>query len=212
MSWFFDDAAAVQRLCDAAAAWMETPFREFSRAPGRTGGVDCVGLCEELMKAAGVCEFQFPREQSDYQGHAPGKILRYLRGRVPDDPRAVLLAEIFAEIALPVPQGPTQTRRQTLAWNPPKELFLPGDLLILKSDGLFHMPIMLGGRRFISAVYRVGVIDGDIHDPSYSRHFVALFRARSDAGQAAMNRAAGQLRRCTVKPARVAGEEAGADE
>ena len=177
--WFFESAAAVQRLCEAAAIWRDTPFRADSRAPGRTGGVDCVGLCEELMKAAGVCEFEFPREQSDYQGHAPGKILRYLRGRVADDPRSAHLARIFAEISLPAPQGPTLTRRHTVPWNPPRELFVPGDLVICKSDGLFHMPIMLGGRQFISAVRDQGVIEGDIHDPSYSRHFVALFRARA---------------------------------
>lgn len=176
--YFFKDAAAVQRLSSAAAEWLDTPFREHSRAPGRTGGVDCVGLCEELMKAAGVCEFQFPREQSDYQGHAPGKILRYLRGRIADDPRSAELTEIFAEIPLPAPQGPVLNGK-ALPWNPPKELFMPGDLVICKSDGLFHMPIMLGGRRFISAVFGQGVIEGDIHDTSYSRHFVALFRARA---------------------------------
>jgi cell wall-associated NlpC family hydrolase len=182
-TYFFEDAAAQQRLCNAAAEWPDTPFREFSKAPGRGGGVDCVGLCEALMAAAGVCEFSFPREQSDYQGHAPGKILRYLRGRIADDPRSARLAEIFAEIPLPAPQGPV-LRGKGIPWNPPKELFMPGDLVICKSDGLFHMPIMLRGRRFISAVHTQGVIEGDIHDPSYSRHFVALFRARSDAGLA----------------------------
>jgi cell wall-associated NlpC family hydrolase len=168
--WFFEDEQAVTLLRKEAASWMGTPFREFSSAKGRSGGVDCVGLAEALMVACGVIKpFTFPRIHADYQSHGTReKVLDYLRGKSKDSQSAQVAAR-FAEITIPEFRD-----------NLPSEILMPGDLLILRSGSLFHMPIVLEGRRFIHCLRPAGVTEGNIHDTSFSRHLVALFRARSE--------------------------------
>lgn len=171
--FFFDDAEAVQRLRNAFAEWRGTPFRPFSRAKGEGGGIDCVGFAEELLHAAGAVEkFTFPRSSADYQGNAElraAKVLRYLRGEIEDDAQSAELARRFAELELPV-------ERVT---NPNGLLFQPGDLLVLQHGSMFHLPVTLDGRRFAHCAYPNGVDEGNIHDPTFSRHLVAHFRARA---------------------------------
>jgi len=174
--WFFEDQDRVTLLHKEAAEWIGTPFRKFSRAKGPGGGVDCVGLCEALMIAAGLIrenDFLFPRESADYQGHSPArKILKYLRGKEWRDEQSTKLARMFAEIELPPETG-----------NLNPEIFLAGDIVVLQKEGQFHLPVILEGRRFINAVPWIGVSEGDMHDPTFSTHIAALFRARSKDSQ-----------------------------
>jgi len=175
MKWFFEDLEAVDRLRREAKEWLfpPTPFRKFSRAKGRGGGVDCVGLAEALMIAAGVLkenEFIFPRSDADYSSAATvPKVLRYLRGHEWRDSQSAKLARIFAEI----PMGFKTTV------NPPAALFVPGDLLILRNGGVFHVPVIIEGRHFVNAIPEVGVREGNIHDPTFSQYLIALFRAKA---------------------------------
>jgi|SRR5581483_1005132 len=175
-AWFFQNPAAVATLREEAASWLGTPFFEFSCAKGKGGGIDCIGLAEQLMIASGVCAaFHFPRTHAGYQCHGTRlEVLRWMRGHAssPDDPsvaaRSRRLAEIFAEIALP---------RFTLA--APTRVLMPGDLLILRSGSQFHMPIILDGPRFIHCMRPAGVAYGSLHDSSFLRHLIAMFRARA---------------------------------
>ncbi len=179
--WFFEDPAKVSILRSEAATWLGTPFRPFSRAKGKTGGVDCVGLGEALMSVTGVIganEFMFPRKAADYQPHtAEMKILDYLRGQFKgpsgSDQQSKRLARIFAEIELPEKSEPAGHT------NIDPEIFLPGDIGILKRGGLFHVPIFIGGPHFINALPHSGVTEGTIHDTSFSNYLEALFRARA---------------------------------
>lgn len=170
MKWFFEDAAAVQRLRNAAAEWNPTPFRPFSRAKGPGGGIDCVGFVEELMVAAGAVEpFAFPRTDADYQSNrTPLRILHYLRGEERDDPQSKRLAAIFAELRLPEEKD-----------NLHPDIFMPGDLLVLRDGGQIHIPVMLRGRRFTHCARPEGVAEGNLHDTTFSKHLVAAFRARA---------------------------------
>lgn len=163
-AWFFEDALAVQRLCKAAAEWDKTPFRENSRAQGERGGIDCVGLVEVLLTAAGVAgnePFTFARSSADYSPHLPNpRILRYLRGR-DDDPQSKRLAAIFAEI----------TNNASG--------YMPGDLLILRTGkGLYHMPVATDTHgRFVHCLRPLGVERGTMQDSTFAKHVVAHFRA-----------------------------------
>src|SRR4051812_44163016 len=125
MTFFFSDAGAVQRLRNAAAEWHRTPFRPFSRAKGIDGGIDCIGLVEEMMIAAGVVQrgdFAFDRASADYQSNRLElRVLKMLRGEYPDDPQSQRLSSIFTELRLP-------NDRENL--NP--AIFMPGDLLVLR--------------------------------------------------------------------------------
>lgn len=174
MTWHFEDPAAVARLLAAAEAWelAGTPFREFSRAMG--GGIDCVGYAEELFIAAGAVkrgDFEFARTMADYQSHRLElRILRMLRGQVAEDPQSLRLGAIFAEIA--VPENTT---------NIDPAYFLSGDLLVLRSGGEMHLPVMLIDRNMTHCARPLGVQISDIHDPTFSDHLDAIFRARAFA-------------------------------
>jgi cell wall-associated NlpC family hydrolase len=174
MTFHFDNAEPRQLLCNAAAEWLHTPFRPFSRAKGIDGGIDCIGLVEEMMIAAGVVQhgdFAFDRASADYQSNRLElRVLKMLRGAYPDDPQSQRLSSIFTELRLP-------EDRENLH----PAIFMPGDLLVLRQGGQFHMPIMLEGRRFVHCAQPMGVDYGDLHDTTYSQHIDAAFRAMNRA-------------------------------
>jgi len=173
---FFSDATRVQALRIAAASWRLTPFRFGSRAKGKSGGIDCVGLVEELMASAGIERFHFERTPADNSRHVYNeKILNYLRGKIPGDPQSAILHSRFEELA-PLPEKKQRTAFIHY-YDPP---FMPGDLLIMKTGkGLYHMPVLLGQAAFIQCAFPNGVSEGDILAPNYQDYLVAAFRARA---------------------------------
>jgi hypothetical protein len=178
-SWYFSEPAHVAALYAAIDECRGTPWAQYGGVPG--GGFDCLGLNEYVLAKAGVGQgrqFSFTRTPADYQT-ARGylRILHMLRGR-DEDPQAKALAEIFAEIPLPIPQGPTAAGKPVTWHNPDVSLFMPGDLGVLRHGGMFHLPLFTRGRDFVHCVKPIGVADGNIHDPTYSKYLVALFRAR----------------------------------
>lgn len=178
---FFRDPEAIARLHKAASEWLgvsgdgvhadrPTPFRKFGRAKGPTGGVDCAALVEELQIESGVAksgEFEFPRDDADYQSHRPEeKIRKYLDG----------LEKSGRLLGLKIPE---------FEGNPPDDFFIAGDIVLFREGrkrkpeqpgGLFHMAVMLDGRRFVNAVPFYGVVGGDLHDTSYAKHFIGGWR------------------------------------
>jgi cell wall-associated NlpC family hydrolase len=199
--FFFSNAAAVQRLRTEAASWIGTPFWPDAKAKGKGGGIDCVGLVEEVLGAAGVAgdrTFLFPRTSADFQSHRTElRILKMLRGQFPDDPQSAALAAIFEE--LPLPEVDSDAPAAMLKYERPRPMMrekmlqkaaksvenlsvdrlMPGDLLILRNAGEFHLPIVLEGRIFIHCSRPFGAQLGDIHDPTFSFHLDAHFRARA---------------------------------
>jgi len=184
--YFFDDPAAVDRLRKEANEWLwpqPTPFRKFGCIKGPGGGVYCVAFAQALMSAAGVTksgEFLLPHGGGDYQSaNTMRRITKYMigRGKLPDgsiDPKSARLAEIF--VRKPIVRELRKLHGRT-PHNIDASLFMPGDLLILRDRGLFHMPVMLGRRVFVSAIPGIGVREGDLHDTTYSTHIAGLFRA-----------------------------------
>jgi hypothetical protein len=118
--FYFEDSAAVQRLCsDAADLDRErTPFRKFSSAPGRTGGMSCIGCAKYLFVRAGaIRDVQIPDTDADYENHAFGdRFLQWMRGEADNDD-SKYLHERFAEIRMP----------DLREMNPVPGLVMPGD-------------------------------------------------------------------------------------
>lgn len=182
--WFFDDPEARERLKAIALECEGTPFRKFGLFPGSGGGFDCVGFLEYAMAKIGVVQpgdFEFARDDKDYSSaNTMRRVIRYLRGqgRSPTgthDPQSKNLAAIFA----PVPIFRTLRARHSGPVNIDASLFMAGDILVLRSGGQFHLPLMIEGRRFLSAIPLHGVRAGNIHDTTYAFHIAALFRARA---------------------------------
>lgn len=176
---YFDDPANAALLKEEALSWLGTPFRQCyhdtsrSDVKGIGGGIDCVGLVQELMRRSGAVDgFLFKREPSDYQPHQSGeKILDFLRGKA-DDPQSVRLGAIFEELSIPdqVIDPDAET---------PRDFFKPGDVCVLKHGSLFHLPVIIDNDlHFVNALPRLGVIEGTIQDSTYSSHLVAVFRLR----------------------------------
>jgi len=176
---YFDDPANAAMLEREARSWLGTPFREcyhhnlIPDVKGKGGGIDCVGLVQEVFFRIGAAEqFIFKRESADYQPNQSGeKILDWMRGRV-DDPQSKRLAEIFIELSIPdqVINPDAKT---------PRDFFKPGDICVLRHGSLFHLPIIIDDDlHFINALPRMGVIEGTIQDSTYSSHLVAVFRLR----------------------------------
>ncbi len=169
LKWFFADPARVDALIAEARSWWGTPFAYFSRAKGPSGGIDCMGFVEEVTATAGLERFAVARTDEDYSRHVHNdKILNNLRGLDPDPISATLAARW---VELPVVDGDFV--------DPP----MVGDLLILKDaggrgTGVFHMPLMISPTLFMHCAPRLGVIEGQIDDPTYRSHLVAHFRAR----------------------------------
>jgi hypothetical protein len=165
--WFFEDSAHCAALLAEAESWIGTPFMPFSKAKGKFGGIDCVGLAEEIMRNVGASpEFHFPRTSADYQGHAFGdRILEYFRGTGPDPQSALVAARV---VELLVIDGE------------PVDDPMPGDLLVLRHGELFHLPIVIDSERhFVNALPRLGVVRGTLQDSTFKSHFIAMFRVRA---------------------------------
>jgi hypothetical protein len=177
---YFDDPEKAAALNSEARSWVGTPFREYYQqnfvpkdVKGPGGGIDCVGLVQEILARIGATEqFIFPRECSDYQSHGIGeKILRWLRGQI-EDPQSRRLATILVELA--IPENVTDPDAVT-----PRDFFKPGDICVLRHGSLFHLPIIIDRHlHFVNALPRLGVIEGTIQDSTYSQHLVAVFRLK----------------------------------
>jgi hypothetical protein len=186
---YFDDPQKAAELNAEALSWIGTPFREYYQQTleklqvehpdlkidlkGRGGGIDCIGLLQEIFLRIGATDkFVFSRESADYQGHRLGdKILDWLRGKI-DDPQSKQLAEILVELEVPAavkdPDAVT-----------PRDFFKPGDICVMQHGSLFHCPIIYDDDlHFVNALPRLGVVEGTIQDASFSQHLVAVFRLK----------------------------------
>jgi cell wall-associated NlpC family hydrolase len=188
---YFDDPIAAKKLRDEALSWIGTPFRQYYQqdleagrakfgaavaaldVKGLGGGIDCVGLVQEIFTRSGATQkWIFPRTSADYQSHQLGeKILDWLRGKAAD-PQSEMLGQILVE--LKIPDAVKDPDAET-----PRDFFKPGDILVMKHGALFHMPVIVDNDlHFVNAVPRLGVIEGTIQDSSYSTHLVAAFRLK----------------------------------
>jgi cell wall-associated NlpC family hydrolase len=175
---YFDDPQKAGRFREEALSWVGTPFRAIFPKEGehidtKGNGIDCVGLVQEVFARTGATDaWFFPRTMADYQEHQTGdKILDWLRGKI-DDPQSKLLGEILME--LPIPDVFKDPDAES-----PRDFFKPGDILILRHGGLFHMPVIIDEQlHFVNAVPRMGVIEGTIQDSTFSVHLVAAFRLK----------------------------------
>jgi cell wall-associated NlpC family hydrolase len=178
---YFDDPRAAHKLREEALSWIGTPFREYYQQDvpegtdlkGMGGGIDCIGLVQEIMCRTGATDrFLFARAPSDYQSHQLGmKILDWMRGRA-DDPQSKTLGEILLELEFP--DTITDPRAET-----PRDFFRPGDILVMQHGSLFHLPVIYDNDlHFVNAIPRLGVVEGTIQDSTYSKHLVAVFRLK----------------------------------
>jgi cell wall-associated NlpC family hydrolase len=180
---FFDDPVIAAALLDEARSWIGTPFREYYQQTvdlglvidlkGIGGGIDCVGLVQEIFSRVGATHtFLFKREPADYQSHQMGeKVIDWMRG-VADDSQSKQLGQMFVELEIPV--GVIDPIAVT-----PRDFFTPGDICVLQHGSLFHLPVIIDDDlHMVSALPRIGVVQGTIQDSTFSRHLVAVFRLK----------------------------------
>lgn len=169
-NFFFSDPRNVAALLAAIDECRGTPFRQFGRVLGREGGLDCISFVEHALGKAGVGqgrEFSFSRTAADYQtARSYLRILHMLRGQDPD-PQSASLAQTFDELELPEDKTNLDPAR-----------FMPGDLIVLRDGGMFHIGIVTNGRDFAHCIKPLGVQRSIIHDTSFSNYLVVHFRAR----------------------------------
>jgi cell wall-associated NlpC family hydrolase len=183
-AWYFEDAAAVQRLRKECAEWRSTPFHFGSRAKGRGGGTDCVGFVEAVMQAIGAApQFTFKREPQDNSRHVYNqKVLKYFRGEL-EDPQSNILAQRFAEIPVPVIAAPEKNRRPSDAamFAPQIDLgLMAGDIVLFKTGKeLWHMGIMQDSTAFMHCAWPGGVTEANTNDTTYRGNLFTAFRARA---------------------------------
>jgi cell wall-associated NlpC family hydrolase len=167
--YFFDDPDRVIALHDEALSWIGTPFREYSKAKGKAGGVDCVNLCECMLTAVGVGgakRFSFPATPMDYSMHCDRSvILEFLRGQAKDR-QSKRLAKIFVELDPVI----------DLEFEP----IMPGDLLAFKiGRAVHHLGVALDYRNFIHTFRGIGTLTSDITDSTFEKRLHTVFRARA---------------------------------
>lgn len=171
--WFFDDAGNVARLLAEVESWAGTPFREYSKAKGPGGGVDCVRLCESILCNVGLMDpFEFPRVPMDFTQHQERSIiLEYLRGHAWRDAQSARLSRIFAELGI---------NERLRGW------ILPGDLLAFKiGKAVNHLGVALNDHDFVHCFRPVGVVPGTLKDATFAKRLQTVFRARAQAASAA---------------------------
>lgn len=187
-AWFFSEPALIDALRAEIDSWLGTPFHAGSQARGRTGGVDCIRLCEAIMIAVKVVEpFTFPRVPMDFTQHQDRSIiLEFLRGEyrleirdpssggrdkesAPIDPQSTRLAARFAVI----PHPASRTSH-------PASL-LPGDLLTFEiGKAVNHLGIVYDDSRFLHCFTKIGTVLANITDPTFSSRLHTIFRARAN--------------------------------
>lgn len=188
--WVFSDSDLCALLLTVADSWIGTPWRPYSKAKGPAGGIDCVGLVEEIMLEVGAApEFTFPRTSADYDYGSPvqdpgdasgtddigleGKVLDYIRGNAKfetgdDVPASVTLGAMCVELELPDLSGDAEV---------PADLFMPGDIIIMRKGGLFHIGIVLDtDRHFLSCLPRLRTKRTTLQQSIFKDHIVAAFR------------------------------------
>lgn len=191
MGALFNDPTLCANLLTVADSWVGTPWYPYSRAKGAAGGIDCVGLVEEIMLEVGAApEFSFPRTSADYDYGSPvaepgdasgtedigleGKVLDYLRGNAKFEdgdtvPASAALAAMCVEIDLP-----------DLSGDIPDDLFMPGDIVIMRHGGLFHLGVVLDDElHFISCLPRLRTRKSTLQDSTFKKHIVNLFRLQA---------------------------------
>lgn len=130
MTPYFNSDHKLERLDREARTWLGTPFFAHSCAKGRTGGVDCVHLVQDILVACGAMERQvlpsFPMDWADHRSESV--VLGVFT-------RDAYFAEHFE--ALPYPETPER----------------PGDILCFKVGAcVHHIGLMLPGGHFIHAL------------------------------------------------------------
>lgn len=141
----------LQRLEDAAQAWLRTPFVAHARIQGF--GVDCVGLALACYQASGLLpeSLELPAHYPLDGGHHLK--LSWVEQFIED-------SGFFVRIAGKTPQ--------------------PGDLLALRLSAVsHHVAITLSGGRILHAFENVGVTEGSWLDPSIARSIRRVYRPKT---------------------------------
>jgi cell wall-associated NlpC family hydrolase len=188
---YFDDFRAAKDFRKEALSWIGTPFREYYQeeleagraqlgdraasldVKGPGGGIDCVGLVQEIFARSGATDkWVFPRTSATISRIRPAK--RFSIGCAAKLTIHAVNDSVRSCVELEIPDGVTDPKADT-----PRDFFKPGDILVMRHGALFHMPVIIDNDlHFVNAIPRMGVIEGTIQDSSYSSHLVAVFRLK----------------------------------
>lgn len=151
MKPFFSEAGRLARLETEAGRWIGTPFSPHAAVCG--AGVDCVNLAARLLVACGhSASYDFPRYAMDGGKHnRTSQLTDYLDSR----------SDFMNVSALP-----------EFGLSP-----VPGDVLCFKlGRSSHHCGLMLGGNKFIHALYGRKVAIANLSDRTFARSLFAIYR------------------------------------
>ena len=146
---WFDSVEKFMRLDQIAASWLGTPFMPNAAIKG--AGVSCQKLVTAIYKECGHLPADFECEEGPMSWSRAQKeslIEKFMAKQ----------SQYFAAFEFPT-------------------LIFSGDMLGFKIDGcVHHCGVMLGEGRFIHCWQRNGVMISNIHDATYRRRIMKIWR------------------------------------
>lgn len=153
MKKFFRFSERCDLLLEESRSWLGTPFHMRSHAKGESGGVDCVGLVQDIFYALGVIPdmYTLPEYAIDWHKHNDHSML--------EDFININYADSFLVIE-------------------PDEPVCVGDLLGIIPRGrcIHHAGIVHQEGRFIHTMVGKGVIESNQNESSSGFELGKIFR------------------------------------
>ena len=143
---FFATEERCNALSTAARRWLKTPFHP--KAGICQIGTDCSHLCAAIFNECGWGEkFEWPKYTMSHGRHGEQSLLRAFFAAHPR----------FMEV--------------------PLRPYCIGNILLINEGAVaHHMGIVISRETFIHAVYRLGVIESRLDDPTFSKKFETAYQ------------------------------------
>jgi len=157
MTPFYESVSAMHALLNAAALLRGTPFRENSRHPGPSGGIDCWGAVNYLQERSGAMpEIHLPEYHLDW---TPSRFDRYVISALESSPELARWTAVDFDRA-----QPQKTMRI-------------GDILRIRWPGPPHSAVVLAGRTYLHARSDKGVVVETLNTRQEARLVERIYRA-----------------------------------
>lgn len=158
MEPIFKDPDLCIRLCNEAETWLRTPFHHGGRV--KKAGTDCIGLVNGIFMAV-LPDFKgldFPAYNLEETLHRHDSRLEIFLDTYP---RVFRIAKFHED---------QKDKFKNLR-------LLPGDMLGFRiGNGMHHLGLSLGGKKFIECRQKWGTIESWLDDGTYEFRLLAVYR------------------------------------
>jgi cell wall-associated NlpC family hydrolase len=158
-------------LIKEAQSWRRTPFRPHCQIKGV--GCDCVGFPHALLQSLGAIQpITFPSYALDEGSHSNESKLE----------RVLVEAGCFKDVwHCSYRPSPISHLPSSLPDLPP---LMHGDLLGFHlGRSVHHIGVLLVAPHFIHSLQNYGVVESTLHDPTYRRVLVSVWRCMEPIGE-----------------------------